>query len=88
MSTGLYAVGDVIRISDAFWYYDTQASKFTYSKNRDYDVAISAPSTNPPTVTMFTETFTIAKDPNVNKVRWNCNYLIQLSFTGTLGMCG
>jgi len=69
MSTGLYAVGDVIRISDAFWYYDTLASKFTYSKNRDYDVAITAPAnTNPPTITNFTETFTIAKDPQVSKI--------------------
>ncbi len=88
MSTGLYAVGDVIRISDAFWYYDTLANKFTYSKNRDYDVAISAPSTNPPVVTNFNTTFVISKDPQVAKVRWNCNYLIQMTFTGTLGMCG
>lgn len=63
MSTGLYAVGDVIRISDAFWYYDTKAAKFTYSKNRDYDVAITAPLSNPPTVTNFLNTFTLSKDP-------------------------
>lgn len=59
MSTGLYAVGDIIRVSDAFWYYDTSNAKFTYSKNRDYDVAITGPSTDPPQITGFSTSFTI-----------------------------
>lgn len=89
MSTGLYAVGDIIWVSDAFWYYDTNAAKFTYSKNRDYDVAISAPvGVNPPAVTGFASGFAIGKDPRDSKVRWNCNYLISLNFTSATGMCG
>lgn len=89
MSSGLYAVGDIIRVSDAFWYYDTNAAKFTYSKNRDYDVAISAPvGVNPPVIDGFTTGFSISKDPRDGKVRWNCNYLINLNFTSISGMCG
>lgn len=89
MSTGLYAVGDIIRVSDIFWFYDTSDTDyFTYSKNRDYDVVISAPSTAPPVVAKFNTGFSFQVDPVAKVNVWNCNYLINMTFSSTTGMCG
>lgn len=86
MNSGSYAVNYIVTIADIFWYYNTQDSIFTDTKNRKYDVKITAPITS--TLTLANFNFSISPDPTTSSVRWNCNYLANLQWYGTTGMCG